>query len=212
MLRKIMRSMPIDIFEELVKCPDAVLVVKRFKSYLKEEQLKRQVFYEMLHENVKAEFINGQVILHSPARLKHLKVSSNIAKVLLNYVTEKRLGFVGIEKMMIELSRNCYEPDIVFFGKEKADSFQDDQKLFPVPDLVVEILSESARENDYGIKFKDYAAHGVKEYWIVCPDEQQVEQYVLQNGQFVLVEKLLQKGHLKSHVISGFETDVASFF
>lgn len=204
--------MPIDIFEELVKCPDAVLVVKRFESYLKEEQLKRQAFYEMLHENVKAEFINGQVILHSPVRLKHLKVSSNISKVLLNYVTEKRLGFVGIEKMMIELSRNCYEPDIVFFGKEKADSFQDDQKLFPVPDLVVEILSESTRENDYGIKFKDYAAHGVKEYWIVCPDEQQVEQYVLQNGLFVLVEKLLQKGHLKSYVISGFETDVASFF
>lgn len=68
-------------------------------------------------------------------------------------------------------------PMCVFFRKEISDQFKPDQMQFPAPDLIVEVLSPSTMERDPGIKFKDYALHGVQEYWIVDPESQTIEQY-----------------------------------
>ena len=40
---------------------------------------------------------------------------------------------------------------------------------YPAPDFIAEILSPSTDERDRGIKFEDYAAHGVGEYWLLDP-------------------------------------------
>ena len=90
--------------------------------------------------------------------------------------------------------------------------FKPDQLLFPAPDLAVEVLSESTRENDYGVKFEDYAHHGVSEYWIVDPVNQSVEQYFLKDGYFHLFQKLAGSGILKSRTVKGFEMDIQSIF
>jgi Uma2 family endonuclease len=89
------------------------------------------------------------------------------------------LGHVGQEKVLITLTRNDYEPDIVYFGPQKAQSLTPDQVKFPAPDFAVEVLSTSMESNDRGIKFLDYAAHGVAEYWLVDPQAKIIEQYVL---------------------------------
>ena len=49
----------------------------------------------------------------------------------------------------------------------------------PAPDLVVEILSRGTAKRDRGIKYEDYAAHGVREYWLVDATRQTVEQFRL---------------------------------
>ena len=64
---------------------------------------------------------------------------------------------------MVSLTRNDYEPDICFFGVAKAAQLTPDQMRFPVPDLVVEVLSETTQAVDRGVKFDDCAAHGVAE-------------------------------------------------
>jgi Uma2 family endonuclease len=176
------------------------------------ESEKRKEFYDLIHENIKAEFINGEIVLHSPVRMKHLIASSNVSYELMKFVKEHDLGFVGIEKMMITLSRNNYEPDIVFYIKEVSKKFTDDQKLFPAPDLVVEILLESTRKNDYGIKFRDYAAHNVGEYWIIDADAETIEQYVLIETQFELQNKLTKNDVLTCLVVNGFKLDLAKVF
>jgi Uma2 family endonuclease len=201
-----------NVLQDLKNSPDAVLIVQHFQEYMKAENQKRKEFYDLVHENIKAEFINGEIVLHSPVRMKHLMVSTNVSFEMINYVKTNQLGFVGIEKMMITLSRNSYEPDIVFFRKEVSDTFVDDQKLFPAPDLVVEILSESTKKNDYGIKFRDYAAHNVGEYWIIDPETNTIEQYVLLEGEFYLHHKLTQKGTLTSIIIAGFQLNVEKVF
>ena len=112
---------------------------------------------------------------------------------------------------MIELTRNDYEPDIVFFSKEKSNQFTDDQMLFPAPDFVVEILSPSTEKYDRNEKFVDYAAHGVQEYWIIEPEIEIVEQYFNEGGKFVLFQKL-HKGLLESKTVSGFAIDLKDIF
>ena len=52
----------------------------------------------------------------------------------------------------------------------------------PPPDFVVEVLSPSTERHDRNVKFEDYGAHGITEYWIVDPVAQVVEQYALPTG------------------------------
>jgi Uma2 family endonuclease len=84
---------------------------------------------------------------------------------------------------------------------------------FPAPDLVVEVISESTEQNDRGVKFDDYAAHGVQEYWIVDPDAETLEQYHLAEGEdsYRMVIKAMT-GQVRSFAIPGFEIPVRAVF
>ena len=54
------------------------------------------------------------------------------------------------------------------------------------PDLAVEIVSPSSKKTDKTDKFKQYAAGGVKFYWIVDPAEKSFEAYTLKAKRYVL--------------------------
>ncbi len=140
-------------------------------------------------------------------RLWHNRVGKRLLILLDAFVQIHGVGLVGYEKLMVSLSRNDYEPDLCYFGKEKADQFAPDQMRFPAPDLVVEVLSESTEERDRGVKMEDYAAHGVAEYWLINPETEVIEQYLLTNDQYTLHLKL-NSGTLESAVITGFTIPV----
>ncbi|MCU0445012.1 MAG: Uma2 family endonuclease [Microscillaceae bacterium] len=176
-----------------------------------QEEAKRRQFYNDITEEHKVEFINGEIIVHSPVKKRHNRATGLLYKLIDTYVQKHQLGFVGIEKIMIRLLRNDYEPDICFFKTEKAKDFTEDQTLFPAPDLVVEVLSESTQERDRGIKFEDYEAHQVGEYWLIDPEKQFVEQYQLINQKYELIFKA-KTGTLKSVMLDNFEIPIAAIF
>ena len=205
---------PITLTEKILERPDAVLQVRAMQAALAAEQQRRQDFYEWVTEDVKAEFINGQIIVHSPVRREHWKVLNLLSRVLSVYASIKQLGTVGTEKVMIALTRNDYEPDLVFFSNEKAAQFTEDQVLFPAPDLAVEILSKKTASIDRNIKKTDYAAHGVREYWIVDPSKKQVEQYLLSHDDTVYfpAKHHLLNDTLASVAVAGFAIPVQAIF
>lgn len=88
---------------------------------------------------------------------------------------------------------------------------QPDTMKFPVPDFAVEVLSESTEARDRGVKFQDYEAHGVREYWIINAEEEWVEQYVEKAGRFELHQKS-GSGEITSTVIDGFSVPVRALF
>lgn len=199
------------IFRRLTKAPDGALIVQKFKEHLVAEARRREQFYRETNETVKTEFINGEVIVHSPVTRAHSRVVARLSSRLEIYVDERKLGEVHIEKAMVRLTRNDYEPDICFFSAAKAAAFTDDQKLFPSPDLVVEVVSKSTEKTDRGLKFIDYAAHGVSEYWIVDPRKKTVEQFVNQAGKFELLLKT-KDAEVRSVAVEGFEVRVGLLF
>ena len=203
-----------NILEEIKKRPNAQLVIQEAIKFLNDETEKRTAFRNWIDESMKAEFINGEVILHSPVKNKHLNASDLLSRILSVHSSNKKLGAVQVEKAMISLTRNDYEPDICFFGNEKADKFTADQMLFPAPDLVIEILSKSTAKRDKGIKFEDYAAHGIKEYWIIDPDKQKVEQFALLGDlkEYFPIATVYYDDDIKSRVVEGFEIPVAAIF
>lgn len=162
--------------EQLMKAPNLPQLIERA---LREEARKRQEFYAWLKEDVKAEFINGHVVMHSLVKERHWTAVGNIYRLLSSFVIKNKLGRVASEKALIALKRNDYEPDVCFWKQEKAAQFTADQMKFPAPDLIVEVLSKGTARTDRGIKFTDYAANGVAEYWIINPGKQLAEQYTL---------------------------------
>ncbi len=197
--------------QQLIRSPSLPAYVQHFQSLLQTEREKRERFYEKMTEDQKVEFINGEIMVHSPVRLRHNIVSQNLLVRLSTFVRQNNLGYVGYEKLLITLTRNDYEPDIVYFGPEKAQTFSLDQMKFPAPDFIVEVLSPSTEANDRGIKFLDYAAHGVAEYWIVDPDRETVEQYILE-GQAYNLQIKSKTGDLQSVAVPGFEIPVRAIF
>lgn len=199
--------------QKLLRSPKLPFYVQQFQSLLDDEGERRARFYEEMTEREKTEFINGEVVVHSPVLLRHLAASSNLLNLLKIFVSKHQLGFVGYEKMLITLSRNDYEPDICFFAKARAQHFTPDQMKFPAPDFVVEVLSASTEKYDRGIKFEDYALHGVREYWIVDPDKETLEQYLLsqETETFELAVKV-NAGMVTSQVLSGFSIPVRAIF
>lgn len=191
--------------------PDAVLFAQKLESALKAETKKRRHFYEIVEENKKMEFINGEIIFHSPVKLQHNDATILLGMLLKAFVAKNKLGFVGVEKIMVSLTRNDYEPDVCFFGKEKAKNFKRKQVQFPAPDFVVEVLSDSIAKNDRETKFQDYAAHGVQEYWIIDAEKEIVEQYFLQNEQYELLLKA-KDGKIESVVLSNFKIPIQAIF
>lgn len=201
-----------NIVDEIMASPNAPTIVKQVFNKLEEEQKRRVDFYNEISEYEKAEFINGEIIIHSPVKKEHNDVTTALGTILKLYVESRDLGYLGIEKIMIQLTRNDYEPDICFFGNKKSKKFKEGQSLFPPPDLIIEVLSKKTAKNDKGIKFKDYESHEVLEYWIINPVEKVVEQYRLnKQKKYTLILKS-GSGNIESKAIKDFKIEIEAIF
>ena len=202
------------LVETIMSSSAAPIIVQHVQDLLSKEQQRRHEFYEWVTEDIKAEFVNGEILVHSPVIKAHNDASMLLLMLLKPYVSKYDLGFVGIEKIMITLTRNDYEPDICFFSNPNAKKFHKTQLHFPTPDFVVEVLSKSSKkmmEHDTKTKFEDYQQHGVAEYWIIDPVEEVVEQFILKDGKYASQLKAT-KGTISSPTIKGFEIPIRAIF
>ena len=80
-----------------------------------------------------------------------------------------------------------------------------------VPDLVIEVVSPGSQHRDYDEKREEYLAFGVKEYWIVDADEQEILALRRWGGRWR--ERYLRPGDVyEPRVLPGFQLDVAAVF
>lgn len=170
--------------EELRQSPALVAIVRELQTDLETEAQRRARFLDEVSESEKAEFINGEVIVHSPVKWRHNDVAVRLLRIVAK-INETLGGKIGFDKVMIATSRNNYEPDLVWYSAHRARLLGPDLMVSPPPDLVVEVLSPSTAPMDRGVKFVDYEAHGVGEYWIVDPERQTWDQYILRDGRYL---------------------------
>jgi Uma2 family endonuclease len=199
------------ILDPILQSPALDRYIEELLRLRDEERRRRERFLQDMTDDRKMEFINGEVIVHSPATLRHCSAVLSLAQLLSTYVRHARLGLVTTEKQLVSLSRNDYEPDICFFGPEKAARLEPGQLRFPAPDMIVEVTSPTTEERDRGVKMQDYAEHGVGEYWIVDPEAETIEQYLLRDGSYYLNVKV-REGTITSSVVPGFTIPVRAAF
>ena len=144
----------------------------------------RRRFRDALEPGIKAEFIGGRVVVHSPAKLEHNGATWNLANLIGNLARVRGLGLVQCEKALVELQREDVDPDVCFWFTAKSELFERGQMVFPPPDLVAEVLSPSTEVRDRTEKFHAYERSGVGEYWMLDPRAWQVEPFALREGRY----------------------------
>lgn len=203
-----------ELAAQLLESPKAPQIIQQVQAILNDEKKRRQAFYEWMDDHMKAEFINGEIVVHSPALEKHNAVVLRLGMLLSAFTDTRELGMVRLEKALVELTRNSYEPDICYFGPTKVTGIQPDQLYYPAPDLVVEVLSKSTQKNDREVKFEDYATHGIGEYWIVDPTRQTVELFTLDadTEAYALVGLFRMGDTVSSQSLADFSIPVKAIF
>ncbi len=168
-------------------------------------RMSYEEFLEWCDEDTWAEWVDGEVIMLSPANTRHQDVSGFLINIMRIYVEAHDLGKVLSAPFPMKFGeiRRGREPDILFIAKEHLDRLKETYLDGPA-DLVIEIISPESRLRDRGEKFAEYELGGVKEYWLIDPEEQRADFYVLGEDDRYERHKPDSQGVYHSAVLKGF--------
>lgn len=158
------------------------------------------------------ELIEGELLMTPAPVTRHQRISRKIEFMLEKYVTENDLGEIFYAPLDVYLdNENVVQPDILFISKERLDIIGE-KNIQGAPDLVIEIISESTAYRDLVQKKKLYARFGVKEYWIVLPEESSVEVYTLKDNAFGFYKSYGKDDTLKSPLLQELKIELKKIF
>lgn len=122
------------------------------------------------HEGVLSEWVEGHVITHDLPKVCHQGVVVFLATLLQAFTRLNRLGKVLVSPFIMRMSDqgNARMPDILFLANEHLSRLTHSELQGPA-DLVIEVISDHSVARDRDIKFSEYQAGGVREYWIIDP-------------------------------------------
>ncbi len=160
-------------------------------------------FLAWTDEDTLAEWVDGEVVMNSPANLRHEEIEAFLSDLLKAYAAVHSLGKVLSSRFQMKLSSSGREPDLLFIATQHLDRLKDTYLDGPA-DLVVEIVSPESAGRDRGDKFYEYRAAGIPEYWLIDPMLTQAEFYQLDaQGRYQLAPPDAQ-GIYRSRVAPGF--------
>jgi len=167
-------------------------------------QINYEQFLNWADEDTLAEWVNGNIIMTSPASYRHQELGSYLNEIVRIFVRVNDLGRVIQPPFQMHLPGiSGREPDLIFVRKERLGILRNSYTQGPA-DLAVEIVSPESVSRDHTDKFGEYAAGGVPEYWLLDATTNTAIFYRLnQEGQYQIVP-LDEQGRYYSQAITGF--------
>lgn len=165
-------------------------------------------FIELVDEDTKAELLDGVMIVHSPASLRHNRVAGFLRRLESAYAEEKDLGeLFGPDDLIHLAAGRKFAPDIFFLKKRRIPVPLPEWEFEVVPDQLIEVLSPSNRDYDLEEKRPAYRQARIPEIWFVDPENQEV--IVDRRRPRGYATAVLTEGRLFSTVLKGFWVDLA---
>jgi len=88
----------------------------------------------------------------------------------------------------------------------------DERGCIGAPDIVVEVLSPGNKAKELCFKYEVYEESGVKEYWIVSPQDETCVINTLQQGKYQASRVMTYGDTVTSSVLPGFQLDLTELF
>lgn len=137
--------------------------------------------YANLPGDDRYELIDGELILVSSPSEFHQTILMNLI-YLLQSVRQSGLGRLYCAPFDVIFSdHDVVQPDLLFIAVDRAGIITE-ANVQGAPDLVVEILSPSTSRLDRTRKRELYERQGVKEMWLVYPQERNIAVLLLRDG------------------------------
>jgi Uma2 family endonuclease len=158
-------------------------------------------------EDTRAELLDGEMIIHPPATLRHDGLGGFLSSLMRLYAEAKGLGKVLGPNSIIHLATSRkFAPDILFIRQERVP-LPLTKEFQGAADLVVEVLSESTRRYDLGEKRRMYHEAGITELWFVDEAQQQLIIDLKEGTGYR--QEVVRAGRGESAVLPGFWVEVA---
>ena len=184
--------------------------MEKVKVLPKETRRLRMSYEEFLawaDEDVHAEWVNGEVIVHMPPKYTHQNIVAFLTSLLRFFVDFFDLGTICTAPFEMKLAPDgpSREPDILFVAREHLERLTEERLAGPA-DLVVEVVSADSVRRDLVDKFGEYERYGVREYWLIDsrPGRHGAEFWVRDaQGRFQAAD-VDEEGVYRSTVLPGF--------
>jgi Uma2 family endonuclease len=163
-------------------------------------------------DDTRRELYDGFIKLMTPApSRKHQRISTKLTRTLDVFLDNKPCEVyhapsdVRLPKDKINITdQTIYtvvQPDLyVVCDLSKLD----DRGCLGAPDFIIEIISANNQKRDIRDKFDIYQEHGVREYWIVSPNDENVTVFVLdENGKFQFSGMYAGDDKIPVHIFNG---------
>ncbi|MDD3132473.1 MAG: Uma2 family endonuclease [Bacteroidales bacterium] len=172
-------------------------------------------------DDMRRELYDGFVKMMTPAPSRgHQKISVQLLRHLVLYLDRKKCE-VYHAPSDVRLPKNKNNSDETIFTVLQPDLYVvcdlsklDDRGCLGAPDLVIEITSPKTARRDLKDKYQIYEQHGVREYWIVNPSDENVLTFVLDaNGKFQLAGLYAGDDKIPVHIFDGdLQIDLTEVF
>lgn len=185
---------------------------------------KRYTFADYLtwFDDVRRELYDGFVKIMTPApSLIHQITSGNLQRIIGNFLygnpcliitapSDVRLVKNENKKSDRQI-KTVVQPDLyIVCDPNKLD----EKGCLGAPDMIIEIISPKNAQRDISEKFKLYQEHGVKEYWIVNPNDENVNVFMLdKDSKYQLVGMYAGNDKIPVNIFEGkLEVDLTEVF
>ena len=159
--------------------------------------------YQLLPEGGAYQLLNGEIIMAPAPGRTHQKLAGRIHYLVMAYCDKTSKGEVYMAPFDVYLDdENVVQPDICFISQKNIGILTEEGAIGS-PDIVIELLSPSNAYYDLMAKYQLYEKYGVKEYFIVNPEDNLVIAYILTNGKYI--EKYREHNRITSAIL---ETDI----
>ena len=174
-------------------------------------------FLELVEESdQRFELIDGVVYNLASPSYKHQHVIHEVHGVFYNWFKGKQCvpltAPFDVTFFKAEDNICVVQPDIIVMcDREKIDK---KGKYKGIPTLVIEVLSSSTRSKDMLKKLDLYKQCGVREYWIIDPQNEQILVYSLENND-ITDSKAYRKGadmYVLSDYFNGLQVSLDDLF
>lgn len=164
-------------------------------------------FAAIPYDGLRRELIEGEIVVSPSPRTRHQDLVGRLFVVFSNHVDQHRGGRVFVSPYDVVFSdTDVVEPDVVFVADSKSTIITD-ANIQGVPSLLIEVVSNSRYDR---IRKRDlYAKFCVPEYWIVDPDADRVEVYILETDRYAKPIIFEPGDLLTPRSLPGFQLDLA---
>lgn len=139
--------------------------------------------YYALPDDIRVELIDGMFYdMASPSQI-HQEISGELFSDIHGYIRNNKgkckIFHTPFDVKLYANKDDIVQPDLfVVCDRDKLDG----KRCNGAPDWIIEIASPSNATHDYVLKLSLYEKAGVREYWIVNPDDKMVTVYCFDDG------------------------------
>jgi Uma2 family endonuclease len=169
------------------------------------ELMTYEQFLDWLDDKTHAEWVDGKVVPMSPINGLHDRLVAFLDSLMQLLLEAHPLGKVRGDPFQMKTGPNLpgRAPDLIFIANENLSRLHHTFLEGPA-DIAVEVISPDSEHRDREDKYREYEQGGVREYWLIDPQNRQADFFRRgEDGRYYPMP-LEQGGIFRSQVLPGW--------